>query len=258
MHFLKKIIESPNLENPAKQHVDVHRHFYRYSKGEFIGPALKILKSNARITLKGAHEYEDLILEAVVNTLSEEEVEIKGKLISGNDISDLITNLGFDWNLKKSTGQTKNYKTDILSITNKETLLESIEAFRKTSYYLISFNINPTCKVTTKKSIPQPSKKKVEEDDVSKRIQFCTGVINNTEHNLRTILDLALPDFKSEIPEKWKNIIIKNNYRITDIILPEDVDNWGLKRILAIRKGKLFRSIDVNNEIIEKQYNFAV
>ena len=258
MHFLKKIIESPNLEDPAKQHVDVHRHFYRYSKGEFIGPALKILKSKARITLRGAHEYEDLILEAVVNTLSEEDFEIKGILISGNDISDLITNLGFDWNLKRSTGQTKNYKANILSTTNKETLLESIEAFRKTSYYLISFNISPTTKVTTKKKIPQPSKKKVEEDDVNKRIKFCTGVMNNTEHNLRRILDSVLPDFKSELPDKWKNIIIRNNYRITDIILPENVDNWGLKRILAIRKGKMFRSIEVNNEIIEKQYNLVV
>jgi len=257
MHFLKKIIESPNLEDPAKQHIDVHRHFYRYSKGEFLGPALKISKSNTRITLKGAHEYEDLILEVVVNTLSEEEVEIKGILISGNDIGDLIKNLVFDWILKKSTGQTKNYKANILSTTNKETLLESIEAFRKTSYYLISFNINPTCKVTTKKRIPQPSKKKAEEDVVNKRIQFCSGVMNNTKHNLRTVLDLVLPDFKSELPEKWKNIIITNNYRITDIILPEDVDNWGLKRILAIRKGKLFRSIDVDKEIIEKQYNFV-
>jgi hypothetical protein len=258
MHFLKKIIESPILEDPAKQHIDVHRHFYKYSKGEFIGPALKITKTNTRITLKGTHEYEDLILESVVNTLSEEEVQIKGILISGNDISDLITSLGFDWMLKKSTSQTQNYKAKILSTTDKETLLESIEAFRKTSYYLISFNVSPTCKVTTKNRIPQPSQKKVEEDDVSKRIQFCTGVLNNTENNLRTVLDLVLSDFKAELPEKWKTITITNNYRITDIILPEDVDNWGLKRILAIRKGKLIRSLDIDQEIIEKQYNFVV
>ncbi|MFX1344200.1 MAG: hypothetical protein ACFFAI_03760 [Promethearchaeota archaeon] len=258
MHFLKKIIESSKLEDPAKHHVDVHRHFYRYSKGEFIGPALKITKTNTRITLKGTHEYEDLILEVVANTLPEEEVQIKGILISGNDISDLITNLGFDWMLIKSTGQTKNYKAKFLSTTDKKTLLESIEAFRKTSYYLISFNVSPTCKVTTKNSIPQPSKKKVEEDDISKRIQFCTGIISNTNHNLRTILDLILPDFKKDLPEKWKTITITNNYKITDIILPEDVDNWGIKRILAIRKGKLVRTLDIDQEIIEKQYNIVV
>jgi hypothetical protein len=258
MHFLKKLIESPILEDPAQKHLDIHRHFYRYSKGEFIGPALKITKSKARITLKGSHEYEDLILEAVANTISEDEVDIKGTLITGSDISELITNLGFDWNLKKSTGKTKNYKANILSKTNKGTLLESIDAFRKTSYFLISLNLNPTCKVTTKKNIPQPSQKKVEEDDLSKRIGFCSGTIVNNDKNLKMVKELSLHDFQSDIPEKWKSIIIKNNYKITDIILPDHIDNWQLKRILAIRKGKLFRSIDIDGEIIEKQYSFSV
>lgn len=80
----------------------------------------------------------------------------------------------------------------------------------------------------------------------------------NYSEQVRKSLNLILPDFKSELPEKWKNITIKNNYRITDIVLPEDVDNWGLKRILAIRKAKLFRSIDIDGEIIEKQYNIVV
>ncbi|MFW9864858.1 MAG: hypothetical protein ACFFEN_02050 [Candidatus Thorarchaeota archaeon] len=256
MHFLNKLTKNPNLEDPAKEHIDVHRHFYKYSKGEFIGPALKISKTNTRITLKGAHEYEDLIQEIVTHTISVDEFEITGTLISGSDVSELITNFGFDWNLKKSTGETKNYKAKILGKTERKTLLESIKAFRKTSYYLISFNVNPTCKVTTKKNIPQPSKKKIEEDDINKRIQFCTGIINNNEHNIILVLDNCLPDFKSEIPGKWKNIIIKNNYRISDIILPEDIDNWRLKRILALRKGTLMRSIDIDGEFIEKQYSF--
>lgn len=258
MHFLKKIIETPILKDPAGKHIDVHRHFYRYSKGEFIGPALKISKSKARITLRGSHEYEDLILEAVADTISQGEVEIKGVLISGGDVGDLIEDLGFDWALKKSTGKTKNFKANFVSITNKDTLIESIKAFRKTSYYLISFNLTPTCKVTTKKSIPQPSKKKVEEDDVSKRISFCTGVMNYSEQNLNNVINLILYDFKSELPAKWKSIIITNNYKITDIVLPDDVDNWGLKRILAIRKAKLSRSINIDGEIIEKQYNIVV
>jgi len=29
-------------------------------------------------------------------------------------------------------------------------------------------------------------------------------------------------------------------------------------RLLAIRKGKVFRTIDIDGEIIEKQYNIAV
>ena len=49
MHFLKKLIESPILKDPAIKHRSIHRHFYRYSKGKFLGPALKLIKTNTRI-----------------------------------------------------------------------------------------------------------------------------------------------------------------------------------------------------------------
>lgn len=258
-HFIKKVIQSPILEDPAKNHMDIHRHYYRYSKGEFIGPALKISKTKARINLKGTHEYEDLIQEIVVTTVPEDEkIEFTAILITGSEISETINNLGFNWDLKKSTGKTKNYKADITDITDNHTLLKTIDVFRENSYFLLSFNLNATCKLTTKKRIPQPSKKKVEDDDISKRVQFCSGAINNSESNINLILNLALEDFKSDLPTTWKNIIIKNNYKITEIVLPKNVKNSMLLRLLAIRKIKMYRSIDVDGEIIEKQYNIVV
>jgi len=260
MHFLKKLIESPILDDPAKNHKDVHRHFYRYSRGDFIGPAMKISQTKAKFTLKGSHEYEDLILEIVTRGISNanENFEIKGRLIAGADMSEVINDLGFNWYLKQSKGQTKNYIAEIVDNINKEHLLEGIEKFRENSYLLLSFNINPTCKVTTKKKIPQPSKKPVEEDVVNKRIQFCTGYIGNTEKNLKFTIGAALSDFISEIPESWKAITIFNNYKITDIEIPKNIKNSKLLRIMAIRKGKLFRTIDVDGEIIEKQYSIVV
>ncbi len=260
MHFLRKIIESPVLDDPAKNYKSIHRHFYRYSRGDFIGPAIKISRTKAKLTLKGSHEFEDLILEIVTKGMmnSDDQFEIKGKLISGADVSEIINNLGFNWDLKQSTGQTKNYKAEITDQTNRDILLESIEKFRENSYLLLSFNINPSCKVTTKKNIPQPSKKKVEEDDVNKRIQFCTGYTSITEKNLNYIFDTILSDFKSELPENWKTIILYNNYKIQDIEIPKDVKNTRLLRIMAIRKGKLFRTVDVDGEIIEKQYSIVV
>ncbi len=260
MHFLKKIIEQPILEDPAKNHKSVHRHFYRYSRGDFIGPALKITQTKAKITLKGSHEYEDLILELVARGISdpEENFEIQGRLITSSDLKELITNLGFNWVLKRSTGKTKNYKAEILDYINKAKLLESIVFFRENCYFLLSFNLNPSCKITTKKKIPQPSKKKREEDDVNKRIQFCTGYINNTEENLKNALELALYDFKSEIPKTWKAITIYNNYKITDIEVPKNITDSRIMRIMAIRKGKIFRTINVDRETIEKQYSIVV
>jgi hypothetical protein len=260
MHFLKKVIETPSLESPSEKHLDVHRHYYRYSRGDFIGPALKITRTSSKITLKGSHEYEDLILELVTKSISDpkQEFEIKGKLISGSDISEEIANLGLDWNLKMSTGKTKNYKADILDQINKETLINAIGFFRKNSYLLLSYNISPNCKITTKKNIPQPSKKKVDEDDVSKRVQFCTGYLNISDNNIKMVIDEALPDFKPNIPDKWKSIIILNNYVITDIILPENVKNSMLLRIMSTRKGRMTRTLEIDGDIIEKQYNIVV
>ena len=260
MHFLTELIQTPNLEDPTKKHMNIHRHFYRYSKGDFIGPALKISKTSAKITLKGTHEYEDLILELVGRSISntDPDFEIKGKLITGSDLQDTISNLGLNWVLKKSTGKTKNYKADIIDQINKKLLLQAVDTFRENSYLLLSFAVNPNCKATTKKNIPQPSKKKVEDDDVNKRIQFCNGVLSNTEANLKMVLDLAIPDFTSEVPTKWKSLIIFNNYKINEIELPQNIKDSRLLRIMAIRKGKMFRSIDIDGELIEKQYSIIV
>ena len=260
MHFLNKIIESPILDDPAKNYKGVHRHFYRYSRGDFLGPAMRISQTKGKLTLKGSHEYEDLILEIVTSGISnpDEIFEINGKLITGADISETINKLGFNWGLKQSTGQTKNFIAEIIDSTNKDKLLKSIESFRENSYLLLSYNLNPNCKVTTKKKIPQPSKKSIDKDDVSKRIQFCTGYISNTEKNLKLTLEASLSDFKSELPKNWKSIIIFNNYKINNIEIPRNIKDSKLLRIMAIRKGKLFRTIDVNGEIIEKQYSIVV
>jgi len=260
MHFLSRLIENPILEDPAKNHMNIHRHFYRYSKGDFIGPAIKITKTKAKITLKGTHEYEDLILEIIAKTISDpqQSFEVKGKLITGMDLSETITDLGLNWILKKSTGKTKNYKADIVDQINKNQLLQAIKIFRENSYLLLSFIINTTIKVTTKKNIPQPSKKKTEDDDVSKRIQFCTGTISNTDANIKMVLDLVASDFKTDVPENWKTIILLNNYNITEIVIPKDIKESRLLRIMAIRKGKMYRSININGELIEKQYSIYV
>ena len=260
MHFLKKLIEQPIIEDSIKKHMDVHRHFYRYSRGEFIGPAIKITSSSTKFTLKGSHEYEDLILELVAKSIEDpnRKFEIKGKLITGSDITEQLKDLGLNWDLKESSGKTKNYKSDFIDTIKKDKLIECINFFRNSSYFLANFNLNSTCKVTTKKNVPQPSKKKAEDDDVNKRIQFSTGYMENTKRNLDLIIDSTVPDFKKNIPNEWKNIIVYNNYMINEIELPKNVKNSQLLRILAIRKGKIIRTIDIDGETYENQFSFIV
>ncbi|MFX1396962.1 MAG: hypothetical protein ACFFAS_07940 [Promethearchaeota archaeon] len=258
MHFLKKLVEIPQLEDPAKNYFFVHRHFYRYSKGEFVGPAIRITKTKAKITIKGTHEYEDLVQEITCKALNTDQFVISGNLETGKDLKEELSQLGLDWNLKKSTGDKKIYKAIIDDSIDKHKLLQVIEMLRSNSYLLISFNAGTSGRVTTKKRIPQPSKKKVEEDDISKRVSFCTAIIDNTEKINSLIQELVFPDFKSEMPESWKNITLTNNYIIKSIEIPKNVKNSMMMRILAIRKGKMIRSLDVDDELIEKQYNIVV
>lgn len=257
MHFLKKIVESPVLKDPAKNFMSVHRHFYRYSRGDFGGPILKVTRTKSKITLKGSHEYEDLIQEVVSNTIpSGENIDIRATLITGREVSDIIANLGFNWHVKRSTGQTKNYKADISDSASKEDIIKCIQTFREHSYFLLSFNVNPTCKVTTKRKIPQPSKKEV--DDISKKIQFCIGVIKNAEKNCALLINSALSDFKSNISENWKKITIFNAYKINEIEIPKNIRNSTLLRIMAIRKGILNRSVDIDGDLFENQISIVV
>jgi hypothetical protein len=258
MHFLKKLVEHPGLQDPVKQHMDIHRHFYRYSRGEFIGPAIKISCSSTKITLKGSHEYEDLIIEIIAKSIEDpkQEFEIRGRIVTGSDISEQLTKLGLNWKLKESTGKTKNYKSDFIDKITRDKLIECNSSFRTNSYFLVNFNLGSTCKVSTKKNIPQPSKKKVEDDDASKRIQFSTGYLRNTGKNLELVIDSVIPDFKKQIPNDWKNIMVYNNYLIDDIEVPKNIKDTRLLRIFAIRKGKIIRTIEIDGESYENQFPF--
>ncbi|MEJ2252574.1 MAG: hypothetical protein P8Y97_23300 [Candidatus Lokiarchaeota archaeon] len=160
MHFIKKIIENPQFDDPAEKHMDIHRHFYRYSRGEFIGPAFQIWRTSSKLSLKGSFEYEDLISEIVLKNSTKNKVKADVILISGKDITDELRELGLNWEMIESTGKTQNFKSKETGEVEIETLIKTIDTLRKDSYLLLNFNMGSKCKVSTKKRIPQPSKKK--------------------------------------------------------------------------------------------------
>ncbi|MHA1723566.1 MAG: hypothetical protein ACTSYC_07185 [Promethearchaeota archaeon] len=258
MHFLEQIIRTPQLEEPAKNHINIHRHFYRYSRGKFSGPALKIVQTSSKITLKGSFDYEDLIQELVVSSIPAESIKITGVLYTGQDINPLLKELGLNWTLKKSTGKAENYKAEISDELEKQKLLEIIEALRVHGYLLLSFKHDTNHRATTKKRLPQPSRKQPMEENVNSKVDFCTGVLANTKESMEIIIKAALSDFASDLPEKWKTILLSNNYSITEIEIPKNVKDSKLLRIMAIRKGILERILEVDGTTLEKQYSIIV
>jgi len=258
MHFLKKITENPTLDDPAKEHMDVHRHFYRYSRGEFSGPAIKLRQTSTKFTLKGSLEYEDLVQELILRSVATDELEVEGTLITGKDISERLEELDLGWDLKESSGKTKNYKANFEQTIETKKLINIIEEFRENSYILLNFRLEKWVRVDTKSRLPKPSKKKPIDDDVNKRVQFCKGYMDHTDENNQMIMDEVLFDFKDEIPKDWNKITLTNNYRINEILIPRGVKDSRKLRILAVRKGKLIRTAEIDGEIIEKQYSFVV
>ena len=59
IHYLMKIVETPEIDDPPTNAPFVHKHFTRYSKGLFDGPVVKISQTKGKLTIGCSFEYED-------------------------------------------------------------------------------------------------------------------------------------------------------------------------------------------------------
>jgi hypothetical protein len=258
MHFLKQIIENPRFEEPAKKHMDVHKHFYRYSKGEFSGPAMKMKRYSTKITMKGSFEYEDVVQEIVTRTTPSDTIEVEGKLITGRDITDTLNKLNLDWELEEKSGRGKGYEIEFSETFSREKLLKIIEEFREHCYLMLNYKVNKYSQIKTEEKLPKPSKKNPIEDDIDKRVSFSRGYVETNQKNLGLVYDYILPDFKSKMPEDWDDLVLTNNYNIEEIEIPKDAESSRMMRIMAVRKGTLTRTVKCDGKTFKKQYSISV
>jgi len=57
LHYLAKLFETPEIDDPVKNARDIHKHFTRYSRGQFDGPAIKIKQYSSKLTITCSYEY---------------------------------------------------------------------------------------------------------------------------------------------------------------------------------------------------------
>lgn len=257
-HFLTQLLDTPNLDNPAKEAPNIHKHFTRYSKGRFDGPVIKISRTKAKISLWCSYEYEDVPLKLALDKYPEDEgqnILVTGSIISGSNFSPLVDKVGLDshWNPKKSKTKTVNYtavnKTAVTVPLNQAIQLAQLGV----KYVSILFSFaSPDKSVILKTKIkpPRPSNKNPEDASIGAKLKFCILKIPNTEESGKWIINEVAKDFKDEIPLDWKSIIISNSYHITETQLPPDADKLSSrqKRLKTLRKGKLNRECTINNK----------
>jgi hypothetical protein len=272
MHFIKDLLGKPMDSDPIKNIPQVHRHFMRYSKGEFEGPSMVIKISKTNITVNGSFEFEDLCAWIAGKCMPDsiKPFNITGSLISGNDFSNNIQKLGIDWKVKKSTGQTKNFKTVLKpadkAAISKDQLVKLIENLNSDCYILLNFKAGePTnFTLTTAKNPPRPKTKGGTEEEEAKeqaaRIKFTSLKIPFSEDNLKLLINEAVPDYKDEISSKVKVIEVTNSYTIQELILPpkEKVTESSQYRTLTLRKGILKRKIVIDGKKFSKDIPFKI
>ncbi|MHA1744349.1 MAG: hypothetical protein ACTSWW_00025 [Promethearchaeota archaeon] len=257
-HYLTKLLDTPNLNNPAKDAPDIHKHFTRYSKGRFDGPVIKFSRTKAKISVWCSYEYEDVALRLALDKYPGDEGEdilVTGSIISGTNFSPLVDKVGLDshWNPVKSKTKTVNYTAVNKGATTvpKNQVIELAQLGVKWVSVLFSFT-SPDKSVTLKTKIkpPRPSNKNPEDASAGAKLKFCVLKIPNTEETGQWLLNEVAQDFKDEIPSDWKSIIISNSYHITETQLPPDADKLSsrAKRLKTLRKGVLNRVCTINNK----------
>ena len=219
MHYIKDIFEGKKTDH-------AHNKFVRYSKGNFIGPLLKIKIQKAGIKLAASFHFVDELLELAAEVLGDKIVHIKGTLIWNKDLSDELERLGIKYiKVSKSRGIFK------YSLDNDVNLKEFINSFN--NYFILITVKTDGFSLVTKSAFPKPNKEF--------GADFCK-VIFPIEMKNEILSEFA---FDIDDTTKIKDIEIKHEIDIDEIIVPE-TDDFEKARRLATRKGEVRRKIYIN------------
>ncbi len=261
-HYLTKILNDPMNNNPVKETPDVHKHFTRYSKGQFSGPAVKISQTKDKINIFCSHEYEDAVLRIALDIIPDEILNVTGAILGAIDFLPLIKNIGLgkDFYPIKSKGKAVNYSAVLKTAVSVDKKLIEALSVKGTPYIYSLLNFTSEDQKITlkiKNKPPRPNSKNPEDSGVGAKLKFCIlKGIPKTPETLKKVIETFAKDFVDEIPIKWKSILIQNTYEISNLVFPEKKEGLSSRkfRLNTLREGKLNRvatidSADYNNSV---------
>jgi hypothetical protein len=111
-------------------------------------------------------------------------------------------------------------------------------------------------KIKTKTSYPK-APKGGEDDAKVKAPTFVVGAFANTPESFEYVINETLCDFKEQVNEKTKKVLVRQEIIIEDIEIPDDDTlSFSQKRKLAKKRGKLIRTITIDGQENQKEYSF--
>lgn len=230
MHYIKDLFQ----ETPTEH---LHNKFIRYSRGEFVGPLIKIRLTKANIKVYASFHFVDELLELVANQLGDNQTHIKGTLLWNKDLGPELEDLGIKYlKVTKARGIFK------YTLDNDVVLKKFVEKMNK---YHVLINIKEEgLSYTTKTNFPKPNKEFGPD--------FCKLTLPIE------MKDILLSEFAFDYKEKpkLKLLEISHKIQINDIILPQGEENFEIARKLAKRVGRIERVLTVDGEedLSEKEF----
>jgi len=227
--FIKKIF---------KNGIDdiVHSQFTRFSKGSFVNRAVMKISRNGKIKINGNSEcISDMVLFAF-DLLKK--IKATGIIFlrekQKQDIESLL-----DMKAVKKRGSW------IIEV-DKEFTLEEMEKIRKNALFILTDIDANGLVLKTKKKPPKTAKGADKVDDKFFSMKLDTKY---------------WPQVKEEFlfdATEGKKFEISHDYLITEIIPPKDEKDFEKIRILAKRKGKIIRKMNVDGKEIKSEKEFMV
>lgn len=222
MNYIKKIFEKKTDET-------VHQKLVRYGKGEYETAFMQITKGK-NLKIKTSFEFTNDFFGIIAENIKSK-AEVKGNISIGRD---------FENEMKIEVANYK--KTKQMHMAEIETELkpeEMKEIYEKFKDGIILLNVkSENYNLSTGKKLPKPGGK-VKED-------FCKA----------TLPLEFLEEFIWE-EKNFKNAIIKHVFKVNDLIVPKEYENdYAQARVMAKRKGKLKRIIELDGRVVEKEVEF--
>ncbi|MFA5176431.1 MAG: hypothetical protein WC413_04215 [Candidatus Nanoarchaeia archaeon] len=227
MNFIKEIFENKGSEL-------AHEQFKRFGKGNYTDRALINLKKSKKLSVKTSFEFSNFLCYLIAKEASSK-INISGAIVAFRDF-------GKELDLQNEYSKRgKVYRADITEqeIT-KEKLSEIIEKF-KFDFLLLKLRAD-NCNLSCKDSLPKPGG--------TLKDNFCSASFENVD---------ITKEFAFDVKEDFSNLIIKHIYEITDLIIPKETeDDFAKARLLAKRKGKIIRILNLDGKEIKKEFNLLV
>ncbi len=231
MHYIKDV-----FENKKTQHA--HNKFIRYSKGLFTGPLMIIRISKNNIKMGASVHYADELLGLLAEHIGNNIVHIKGSVVWNQDLGDKLLALGIKYSkVSKSRGIFK-YLLD-----NDVDLKNFYDSFGQ--YNIIATIKGEDYSFVTKSTFPKPNKEFGPD--------FCKVMLP------ASFTKKVLEEFAFDIKDKKAKVIkISHKLNVTNINLPEKINDFDEARRQATREGTIERTTDVDGVENKLEINFIV